>query len=78
MTDLARDADIAFNTAKSWLSIFQSSGIVTLLEAFHSNLTKRLVKAPKLCFLDTGLCAYLTQWSSPETLEAGAMSGAFL
>jgi len=41
-------------------------------------VTKRLVKAPKLYFLDTGLCAYLTEWSTPETLEAGAMSGAIL
>jgi predicted AAA+ superfamily ATPase len=37
-----------------------------------------MVKAPKLYFLDTGLCAYLTAWSSPETLEAGAMSGSIL
>jgi predicted AAA+ superfamily ATPase len=36
------------------------------------------VKTPKLYILDTGLCAYLTEWSSPETLEAGAMSGASL
>jgi predicted AAA+ superfamily ATPase len=74
--DLARDADVAPNTAKSWLSILQGSGIVYLLEPWHSNVTKRLVKTPKLYFLDTGLCAYLTEWSSPETLEAGAMSGA--
>lgn len=78
MADLARDADVAFNTAKNWLSILQASGIVYLLEPYHTNLTKRLVKTPKLYFLDTGLCAYLTQWSSPETLEAGAMSGAIL
>jgi len=76
MADLARDADIAQNTAKSWLSILQASGIVHLLEPFHCNLTLRLVKAPKLYFLDTGLCAYLTDWSTPETLEAGAMAGA--
>jgi len=38
----------------------------------------RLIKTPKLYFLDTGLCAYLTEWSSPETLEAGAMSGTIL
>ncbi len=76
--ELARDADVAFNTAKNWLSILQASGIAYLLEPWHSNLTKRLVKAPKLYFLDTGLCAYLTEWSSPETLEAGAMSGASL
>jgi predicted AAA+ superfamily ATPase len=78
LTDLARDADIAVNTAKHWLSILQASGVVHLLEPYHSNLTLRLVKAPKLYFLDTGLCAYLTQWSSPETLESGAMSGAIL
>jgi predicted AAA+ superfamily ATPase len=76
MADLARDADISFNTAKNWLSILQASGMIYLLEPYHSNLAKRLIKSPKLYFLDTGLCAYLTQWSSPETLEAGAMSGA--
>jgi predicted AAA+ superfamily ATPase len=76
MADLARDADVAPNTAKNWLSILQASGIVYLLEPWHSNVAKRLVKTPKLYFLDTGLCAYLTEWSSPETLEAGAMSGA--
>ncbi len=76
MADLARDADVAPNTAKNWLSILQGSGIVYLLAPWHSNVTKRLVKSPKLYFLDTGLCAYLTEWSSPETLEAGAMSGA--
>lgn len=78
MADLSRDADISFNTAKNWLSILQASDMVYLLEPYHTNLTKRLVKAPKLYFLDTGLCSYLTQWSSPETLEAGAMSGAIL
>ena len=76
MADLARDADIAPNTAKAWLSILEVSGLVHLLQPWHGNLTKRLVKTPKLYFLDTGLCAYLTQWSSPQTLEAGAMSGA--
>ena len=76
--DLARDADIAPNTAKSWPSILQASGIVYLLGPYHANLTKRMVKTPKLYFLDTGLCAYLTEWSSPETLEAGAMTGAIL
>jgi uncharacterized protein len=78
ITELARDAGIAVNTAKSWLSILQTSGIAYLLEPYHTNVTKRLVKTPKLYILDTGLCAYLTEWSSPETLEAGAMSGAIL
>jgi len=76
LSELARDADISPNTAKSWLSILQASFQVYLLPPYHSNITKRLVKRPKLYFLDTGLCAYLAEWSSPETLEAGAMSGA--
>jgi len=78
MADLARDADVAPNTAKAWLAILQTSGLAYLLQPYHTNLSKRLVKRPKLYFLDAGLCAYLTQWSSPETLEAGAMSGAIL
>jgi predicted AAA+ superfamily ATPase len=78
LAELARDADVAPNTAKKWLSILQASGLVYLLEPYHSNMTKRLVKSPKLYFLDTGLCAYLAEWSSPETLEAGAMSGTIL
>ena len=76
--DLARDVDIDQKTAKAWLSILETSGIVYLLQPYHNNVTKRLLKTPKLYFLDTGLCAYLTQLSSPETLEAGAMSGAIL
>jgi predicted AAA+ superfamily ATPase len=78
LADLARDADVAPNTAKNWLSILQTAEIVYLLEPYHTNVTQRLVKTPKLYFLDTGLAAYLTAWASPETLEAGAMSGPIL
>lgn len=76
--DLCRDADINHATGKRWLSILQNSGVVYLLEPYHSNINKRLVKTPKIYLLDTGLAAYLTEWSSPEALEAGAMSGAIL
>lgn len=78
LSDLARDADVSVNTAKSWLSILEGSFQVVRLASYHANLTRRLVKAPKLYFLDTGLCAYLTDWTSPETLEAGAMADAIL
>ncbi|MCY4427218.1 MAG: ATP-binding protein [Halieaceae bacterium] len=74
--DLARDVDVDQKTIKAWLSILETSGITYLLQPYHNNITKRMIKTPKLYFLDTGLCAYLTQWSSAETLEAGAMSGA--
>ena len=75
---LARDVDADQKTVKAWLSILQTSGIVHLLPPYSGNVTNRLVKTPKLYFTDTGLCAHLTAWSSPETLEAGAMSGAIL
>lgn len=76
LADLARDTDISIPTAKNWLSILRASFQVFLLQPYHSNITKRLVKTPKLYFLDTGLCSYLTEWTSPAALEAGAMSGA--
>jgi predicted AAA+ superfamily ATPase len=78
MSDLARDADVSVNTAKHWISILQASFQIELVYPYHSNITKRLVKRPKLYFLDTGLCSYLADWSSAATLETGAMSGAIL
>ncbi|HSW71775.1 MAG TPA: ATP-binding protein [Gammaproteobacteria bacterium] len=78
LSNMARDCGISPMTAKNWLAILEASGIIYLLEPYHNNITSRLIKTPKLYFLDTGLCAYLTEWSSPETLEAGAMSGAIL
>ncbi len=57
VAELARDADVAPNTAKSWLAILEASGVVSLLQPWHTNLSKRLVKTPKLHSLDTGLAA---------------------
>ena len=78
LSDLARDTDVSVGTAKNWLSILEASFQVVLLQPWHSNVTKRLYKRPKMYFLDTGLCAFLTEWTSPQALEAGAMSGAIL
>lgn len=75
-SDIARDVDINHKTAKAWLSILETSGLVYLLQPYYSNLTKRLVKTPKLYFLDKGLCSYITRWDSPQSLEAGALAGA--
>jgi predicted AAA+ superfamily ATPase len=76
--DLARDVDIDPKTARAWLSVLRASGLVYLLEPYYNNVTKRIVKTPKLYFLDTGLAAFLTGWDSPKSLEAGAMNGALL
>jgi len=75
--EIAKDAGISPPTAKKWLSILVSSGVAVLVQPYHNNALKRTVKMPLLHMLDTGLCAYLLKWSSAETLETGAMSGAF-
>ncbi|WP_303149692.1 ATP-binding protein [uncultured Cloacibacillus sp.] len=78
IADIARDADINQKQAKDWLAILETLGIIFYLHTYSNNLLKRLVKTPKLYFYDTGLVCHLTRWSSAETLEAGAMSGAIL
>ena len=78
IADIARDADINQVQAKNWLGILETLGIIFYLYPYSNNLLKRLVKTPKLYFYDTGIVCYLTKWSSPETLESGAMNGAVL
>ena len=75
--EIAREAEISAPTAKQWMSVLVSSGIIVLIQPYYNNALKRVVKAPKMYFLDTGLAANLTRWTSPEVLESGAMAGAF-
>lgn len=75
--ELANSAGISAPTAKKWLSILVSSHIAALIQPYHNNVLKRVVKMPLLHFFDTGLAAYLLKWGDPEALERGAMSGAF-
>lgn len=74
---LANEVGVSAPTAKHWLSVLVSSGIVALIQPYSNNALKRVIKAPRMYFLDTGLCAHLTKWSSADTLEAGAMAGEF-
>ena len=76
-SEIAKEVDISEPTAKSWLSILVSSNLVYLLQPYYKNINKRMTKMPKVYFLDTGLCSYLTGWSSPEVIQKGAMNGAF-
>lgn len=75
--DLSRETGISEVTAKKWLSILVTSGIVYLLQPYSKNIEKRIVKTPKLYFFDTGLAAHLTKWRTPEVLMNGAMAGHF-
>lgn len=75
---IADDADIDMPTAKAWVNILETLGIIFLLHSYSNNVLKRTIKTPKVYFYDTGLVCYLTKWSSPEVAESGAMSGALL
>lgn len=76
LADLAKDVEIDRKTADGWLSILVSSGLVYLLHPYSGNTIKRIIKRPKLYFMDTGLACYLTLWNNPRALELSAMAGA--
>ena len=74
---LADAAEISQPTAKEWIRLLEGLGIIYLLQPYANNELKRLTKTPKLYFCDTGLCAYLSMWLTPETLMNGAASGRY-
>lgn len=59
VSSLANDAGVSHTTARAWLSVLEASYIIFLLQPYHSNISKRLVKSPKLFFYDVGLAAFL-------------------
>jgi uncharacterized protein len=75
LSALANDCGISHNTAKAWLSVLEASYIVYLLQPHHRNFNKRLVKTPKLYFLDTGLAAFLLGIERAEQLITHAARG---
>ncbi|MCL2630525.1 MAG: ATP-binding protein [Firmicutes bacterium] len=72
---LSEIAGMNVNTIKSWLSILETGGHIYLLQPYSNNSCKRLIKKPKLYFLDTGLICYLGGWNTPEQLLNGARWG---
>ena len=76
-SDISKDLGINVDTCKRWISILQTSGIICLLQPYMANMSKRIIKTPKLYFMDTGLCAYLCKWPTSRMLKDGVMSGAF-
>jgi hypothetical protein len=76
--NIACEIGVNETTVKTWISILQTSGLIYLLPPYSNNLTNRVIKTPKMYFLDTGLVCYLTKWNTPETLENGAFSGSIL
>lgn len=76
LADMAKDIEIDRKTADGWLSVLVSSGLVYLLPPYSGNTIKRIIKRPKLYFMDTGLACYLAMWNNPRALELSAMAGA--
>ena len=76
--EIAKQIGVSAPTVKTWISILEASGIIFLLKPYSSSVSKRLVKTPKLYFMDTGLVAHLTRWPNAETLMNGNMAGAIL
>ncbi len=75
LTSLANDCGVTHTTARRWLSILEASFLIALLRPHHANFGKRLIKTPKLYFLDTGLLCYLLRLRSPEELRFHAARG---
>lgn len=76
LSSFASDLGVSPNTIKSWLSVLEASNIVFMLEPYYANLGKRLIKMPKLYFLDTGLACYLAGLRSVGDLRASGLFGA--
>jgi hypothetical protein len=72
---LARDIGVSVNTIREWTTILERSFHIYLLHPYYRSLNKRLVKTPKIYFLDSGLQAYLTGWSDPEQALRGPLAG---
>ena len=75
MESIAKDVGVSAPTIKKWISVLQKSNLIYLLQPFSLNVSKRIIKTPKVYFTDTGLVAYLCKWLTPETLMNGAMAG---
>jgi predicted AAA+ superfamily ATPase len=76
MQSIGNECGVTHNTVKSWLSVLQASGIIKLLRSWHTNVSKRMVKSPKLYFLDTGLACFLLGIQKAEHLQGHPLRGA--
>lgn len=76
INDISNSVEINNNTAQKWLSILVSCGLVFLLQPYSNNNISRIVKRPKIYFMDTGLACFLAGYIDSVTLEKSAFNGA--
>lgn len=77
-SNIASEIGISDKTVKTWLNILVNSGIVYLLEPFMNTKLKRITHMPKIIFMDSGLCSYLTGWDNARQLQLSEKSGHYL
>ena len=75
LSEISKECGISHTTAQGWLSILEITRVVYLLRPYFKNITKRVIKSPKVYFTDTGLLSYLLRYPDPATLGAGPMAG---
>jgi hypothetical protein len=75
LNEIGKECGISQTTAKDWLTLLQATSIIYILEPYAKNLTKRVVKSPKLFFVDTGLLCYLLRVETVEQLIHSPFGG---
>ena len=75
LSNLGNDCGISHNTARSWLTLLETSYIVYLLKPHHANFNKRLIKSPKLYFIDVGFAANLLGIKTSNQLKTHPLRG---
>lgn len=75
-SDVAKDIGVAVNTIRAWLGVLEATYQVVILRPYYANMNKRLIKSPKVYFIDVGTLCYLTGLRDARHLAAGPLAGA--
>lgn len=75
LNEIAKEGGISFTSARRWLSLLESTRIVYLLRPYTKNISKRVIKSPKIYFTDTGLLSFLLRYPDATTLQSGPQGG---
>lgn len=77
LNEICKECGISFSSSRRWLSLLESTNIIYLLRSYTRNISKRLLKSPKIYFSDTGLLSYLLRYQDAMTMQNGPQAGAF-
>ncbi len=75
MNSLATEVGVSSHTIKNWMNILEASYVIHILQPFHVNISKRLIKSPKLYFVDPGLACFLLDIRDPQQIERDPLRG---